>query len=120
MATLLNVEWVDGRLEKTWSHLGDDGRKKVTVEVIQDVEPAIDSAKALAQSSKRDSLLRFKAHVTGTQLEDACRIECKVWGIPFYECFREVMQGKTDRAKKVWAMLTEGRDYAKLQAKYWK
>jgi hypothetical protein len=120
MATLLSAEWVNGRLEKTWAHLGEDNRKKITVEVIEDVEPAIDNAKFLAENVKRDSVLRFKAHVSGTQLEDACRIECKIWGVKFHECFREVMQGKTDRAKKVWAMLTEGRDYAKLQAKHWK
>jgi hypothetical protein len=120
MATLLSQEWVGGRLERTWVHLGDDGRKKLTVEVVQDVEPAIENAKALAQTASRESSFRFKANVTATQIEEACRIQSKVWGVPFRECFSEVMQGKTDRAKRVWRTFTEGRDYAKLQAKHWK
>jgi|SRR4249919_1310544 len=120
MATLLSAEWNGGRLEKTWSHIGDDGRKKITVEVVQDAEPAIDHAKRAAQSANRDSFLRFKANVTGTQLEEACRIESKIWGVSLRECFSEVMQGKTDRAKSVWRTLTEGRDFAKLQARHWR
>ena len=120
MATLLSAEWVNGRLEKTWLHVGDDGRKKVTVETVQNVTPAIENAKVHGQSVNKDSFLRFKANVTGTQLEDACRIASTQWGIKFSECFREVMQGRTDRAKSVWRLLTEGRDYAKLQAKHWR
>ena len=120
MKRLLSEEWVGGRLEKTWCHWGDDGRKKITVEVVQDVEPAMENAKFIAQNVDRKSDFRFMAHVTGTQIEDACRIASKLWGIPFRECFSEVMQGKTDRAKGIWRTLTEGRDYAKLQAKHWK
>lgn len=120
MATLLSAEWVGGRLEKTWSHEGDDGRPKITVETVQDVAPAMENAKVLGQSIKHDRFLRFKANVAGTHLEDACRIAAVVWGVKFSECFREVMQGRTDRAKGVWRTLTEGRDYAKLQAGYWK
>jgi hypothetical protein len=120
MATLLSAEWVNGCLEKTWAHLGEDGRKKVTTEVVHDVEPSIEDAKFHAENVNTNSDFRFKANVSGVQLAETCRIECKVWGISFLECFQEVMQHKTDRAKKVWAMLTEGRDYAKLQAKHWK
>lgn len=120
MATLLSQEWNDGRLEKTWLHIGDDGRKKITVEVLQDVVPVMESAKTLAQNADRKSMLRFKAHVTSTQLEAACRIEAKLWGVKFHECFREVMQNKTDRAKRVWKTLTEGSDHAKLQARYYR
>src|SRR5262245_28056923 len=120
MATLLSQEWVGGRLERTWSHWGDDGRKKVTHEVVQDAEPVIDNAKMLAQNQSSESFLRFKANVTGTQLEDACKIESKLWGVKLHECFREVMQNKTDRAQRVWRLLTEGSDFAKLQARHWK
>lgn len=120
MATLLSQEWVGGRLEKTWLHIGDDGRRKITTEVIQDCEPIFDNTKVLAQNQSSKSMLRFKANVPGTSIEDACRIEAKRWGVSFRECFSEVMQGKTDRAKSVWKILTEGRDYAKMQAKYWK
>jgi hypothetical protein len=120
MATLLSQEWIGGRLEKTWVHIGEDGRKKITVETVQDVAPVMEDAKALSQNVNRNSVLRFKAHVTGTQLEEACRIASKVWGITFRDCFSEVMQGKTDRAKGIWRTLTEGRDFAKLQARYWK
>jgi hypothetical protein len=115
MATLLSQEWVGGRLERTWAHDG-----KITVEVQQDVDPVFDHAKMLAQTQRRDGFLRFKGHVPGTMLEEACRIKSKLWGIPFRECFREVMEGKTGRAKSVWRTLTEGRDFAKLQARYWR
>jgi hypothetical protein len=120
MATLLSQAWVGGRLERTWSHIGDDGRKKVTTEVVQDCEPAIENAKLLAQNQNRNSLLRFKANVPGTSVEHACRIQAKLWGVKFHECFREVMQNKTDRAQRVWRMLTEGSDYSKLQARHWR
>ena len=115
MATLLSEEWVGGRLERTWAH-----DNKLTVEVVQDVEPVMEHAKVLAQNASRSSSLRFKAHVTGTQLEEACRIASAQWGMTFRECFSEVMQAKTDRAKSVWNNLTEGRDFAKLQAGYWR
>lgn len=120
MATLLSKEFVGGRLEKTWAHWGDDGRKKVTHETIQDCEPAIENAKMLAQNQSSKSILRFKANVPGVMVEDACRIQCKLWGVKFHECFREVMQGRTDRAQRVWRTLTEGSDYSKLQARHWK
>ena len=120
MATLVGMEWVDGRLHKTWAHIGEDGRKKLTIETVQDVEPAMEHAKAMAQNANPKSFLRFKANVTGTHIEDACRIACKQWGISFQECFREVMQGKSDCAKSVWRTLTEGRDFAKLQARHYK
>ena len=120
MARLMSQEWVGGRLEKTWAHFGDDGRKKITVEVFQNVDPVIENAKVIAQNVNGTSSFRFKANVTATQIEDACRIQSKVWGVSFRECFSEVMQGKTDRAKCVWRTFTEGRDYAKLQAKHWK
>lgn len=121
MAKLVAVEQIGGgRFERWWTHEGDDGRKKLTVETVQDAEPAIDNAKALAENTDRKSLLRFKANVTATQLEEACRIAAKLWGQPFPETFREVMQAKTDRAKSVWRNLTEGRDFRKLQAKHWK
>ena len=120
MATLLDREWVNGRLEKSWLHIGEDGRTKITTEVIQDCEPAMDDAKLHAQNSRSSVLGKFKANVCGVHIEEACRIRCKAWGISFQECFREVMQGRTDRAKEVWKALTEGRDFAKLQAGHWK
>ena len=120
MATLLDKEWVGGRLEKTWSEIGDDGRLKLIHEVIQDCEPAMDEAKLLGQHAKPTVLGRFKANVCGVHIEEACRIRCKAWGISYQECFREVMQGRTERAKDVWKALTEGRDFAKLQASHWK
>lgn len=120
MATLLSQRWVNGRLERDWSHIGDDGRKKVTHEVIQDCEPIIDNAKFLAQNQSRRSMMRFKAHVAGTSIEAASRIQAKLWGVKQHEAFAEIMQAKTDRAKRVWNVLTEGSEYSKLQARYWK
>jgi hypothetical protein len=78
MKRLLGMEWVGGRLEKTWCHYGDDGRKKITVECIQDVEPAMDEAKFIAQNRSGKSDLRFVANVAGTHVEDACRIACNL------------------------------------------
>lgn len=120
MATLLDKEWVGGRLERTWSDIGDNGKRRFVHETVQDVEPAMDDAKLHAQNHKDSVLGRFVANVTGVQLEEACRIECKLWGVSFRECFSEVMQSKTDRAQRVWRMLTKGRDFAKLQASYWR
>lgn len=120
MATLLSQAWVGGRLERMWLHIGDDGRKKVTTEVVQDCEPVIDNAKTLAQNQSRKSMLRFKANVPGTSIEDAARINCKLWGVKQHEAFAEIMQARTDRAKRVWNVLTEGSDYAKLQARHWR
>lgn len=119
MARLIAVEDIGGRVERHWVHEGDDGRKKITVETIQDVEPAIDEAKALTEATRKGGF-RFKANVSATHLEEACRIASRLWGQKFPETFREVMQAKTDRAKGVWRELTEGRDFRKLQAKHWK
>ena len=115
MATLLGTEVNGGRLERTWAHDG-----KLTVEVVQDVEPVIENAKLMAQHSRETVLGRFKANVTFTQLEEACRINCKLWGVSLRECLSEVMRGKTERAQRVMRTLTEGSDYAKLQARHWR
>lgn len=120
MARLLDRQWNGGRLEKAWSFIGDDGRLKLGTEVIQDVEPAMEDAKLHAQNARPSVLGRFKANIPGVMLEEACRIHSKLWGIPFRECFSEVMQGKTDRAQKVIKTLTEGRDFAKLQARHYR
>ena len=114
---LLGIEQLDGRLEKAWSHVGDDGRQKITIEIVQDVAPILRSIERQAKEQSSKSDLHFKASIPVTMIDDASKINAKLWGITVKDAFSELIQQKTDRAKRALKLLTEGRDFRKLQAK---
>lgn len=114
---LLEAEFYNGRTHKYWLHPSESGKgNAITVETTQDVSPIIKDVKAIAQAGKGKDF-RFKATIPSTMIEEAARINSKRWGITVRAAFTELVKGKTDRAKREMKILTEGRDFRKLQAK---
>lgn len=118
MAKLLSQTNIGGRLEKTWMHSGSHGQKQFTIEVVQDVAPVL---KRLEREAKHNSFRDFKlkADLPLTMIDDLSKISAKTWGISVREAFSEIMSQKSDRGRKALKLLTEGRDYRKLQAKHY-
>lgn len=116
MKRLLGVENIGGRVQKDWLHIGNDGRERITTETVQDVEPIIKATKVMSDAQSGRSWIRFKANIPITLLEETCRLAAIDWGVRTRDAFREVMEGKTDRSQRLIKMLTEGRDFRKLQA----
>lgn len=114
---LLETEHFNGRRHRYWLHPSERGKgNAITVETTQDVAPIIKQVKSIAELGKSKDF-RFKATIPGTMLEDAAKINAKRWGISVRAAFTELVKGKTDRAKREMKVLTEGRDFRKLQAK---
>lgn len=112
---LLATENIGGRIERWWLHAGDDGRDKITVETVQDVEPVFNHVTHRRDDPKgRD--LRYVATIPATVIEELTRIHAERWGIKRSDAFREIMGNQTDRAQKIWLDLLQGRDYRKFQA----
>ena len=112
---LLGEERNGDCIDRYWLHQGDDGNDRITVETVQDAEPSMDRAKVLKGTGGKD--FRFKASIPGVVVNEVARISARTWGLKTSEAFAELVQGQTDRAKKVWKMLTEGRDFSKFQAR---
>lgn len=119
MKKLLEQTAEAGRVQKSWLHYGEDGREKVTVEHKQDVEPVINYVKTVAQSQNNKGMLRYKATVDFTHMDDISKQCSQSWGVSVREAFSEIMQGKTGRAQRALKTLTEGRDFRKLQAQHY-
>lgn len=115
MKKLLGVEQSGGCTTRYWQHFGDDGRKKITVETVEDGEVAIRRAKNYSQNRGGD--IRYVASIPVTMVDKISRIKAAEWGMTTRDAFAEIVSSRTDRAKGVWRTLTTGRDHAKLQAK---
>jgi len=119
MAKLLDQTVAGDRVEKTWLHTGDDGRNKLTVEHVEDVEPVFKQVKQIAQTQTSKGLLHHKASIPATVIDETCKINASLWGVSVREAFAELIQQKTKRSKSTLKMLTEGRDYRKFQSQYY-
>src|SRR3546814_10593245 len=76
MKRLLSKENVGGREELWWLHTGDDGKDRITVETVQDVEPILDQNKReFAAASDRFGKGSFHkvATIPSTVIEEICR-----------------------------------------------
>jgi len=116
MKRLLGAERVGGRDEYWYLHTGDDGKDRITVETIQDVEPVFDYVKLAANARGRKGDIRYKATIPFTMVDDLAKTSAALWGVSVSDAFAEIMGGKSDRAQKALRVLTDGRDYRKLQA----
>jgi hypothetical protein len=96
MAKLLGTEFNHPRTDRYWLHTGDKGQDCITVETIEDCEPAIEANKQQYNnpSSSKDGGLRKIASIPGTVIMELSRIN-KI-------SFRELMLGKTDRSQHIW------------------
>lgn len=100
MKRLLSTENVGGRTELWWLHTGDDGKDRITVETVQDVEPILDQNKreyAAASQSFGKGAFHKIATIPSTVIEEICRIK--------NISFAELMQAKTDYAQHIWKHL---------------
>ena len=118
MARLLGVEQHGPYTEKWWLHTGDDGKDRITIETIQDVEPIFKSVKIRSQGETSKDL-KLIASIPGNIINEVCRVNAAKWGIRPSEVMAELVKNRTDRSKATWKMLTQGRDFRKLQAQHY-
>lgn len=117
MAKHLGSDRAVDRVDHWWLHTGDDGKDRITVQTVQPSDPIIDAVKRLSDMPiDRSSSFRFKAKLPVTLIEEASRVKAAEWGLRPREAFAEIMSSNTDRAKRVWKVLSEGSDYRKFQA----
>lgn len=116
---LLGTEQNGALTEKYWRHVGEDGREKITVQSTQDVAPVFDLVKERAQAPRTGESLHL-GEVPEVLINDFCYKYANLWGLRPHQVLKELMKGKTDRAKKVWKLLLRDRDYRKLQAKHYR
>lgn len=114
MKKLLASENIGGRIQKWWAHFGDDGRKKITVETVQEIDPIFDQVRRNSETAPEG--FHFRGTIPATLIDEICKIKSADWGLNATEAYAEIMGNKTDRAKAVWKMLLEDIDYRKLQA----
>lgn len=111
MKELMGAESSNGIIERHWLH-EDGGRKLLTVERIQDVEPILKRNKQEFNSASKSygrSELQKVASIPAIILERACKIhEIK---------FPELMACKSDKAKKIWNELLNSRDFTAFRTK---
>lgn len=109
-----------GNLTNTdYLHTGDRGQSVITTVTTEDANPVFHKAKLLAQSAKSGGDYKYKASISQNMINEACVQASTTWGITRREAFSELIGAKTDRAKAVWKILTEGRDFRKMQAKHY-
>lgn len=106
---LLDRETNLGITSETWAHDG-----KITVVTTSDASKAFKKAKQLSQS-RPDKDFMFSASIDANVVNDISYTAAKNWGVSAREAFAELMAAKTDRSKKLWRILTKGRDYRKFQ-----
>tara|TARA_R110000737_G_scaffold352232_2_gene397387 strand:- start:3975 stop:4334 length:360 start_codon:yes stop_codon:yes gene_type:complete len=115
----MGVEQLGNLTNTDYLHTGDRGQKVITTVTTEDATPVFHKAKLLAQSVKSGGDYKYKASISENMMNEACNQSAKTWGISRREAFAEIMGGKTDRAKSLWKILTEGRDFRKMQAKHY-
>jgi len=93
----------------------DGGKKMFTVLQTEDVAPVMKRSKILKEIKGKDKEFRYKASIPRNVFEEACKLSAAYWGVTKADAFREITSGRTDRAKKVLMVLTEGRDFRKFQ-----
>jgi len=113
---LIGVEKSGALIHKTWLHTDGAGDDVFTTETIQDVAPVIASVKNDVLRGKGKDF-RLKAKIPLNLINETCYKTAVLWGVQPADVMAELMNSKTDRSKKVWKLLTEGRDFSKLQAR---
>jgi len=115
---LLGVDRNGVLTERTWMHVGDDGRDKLTTEIIQDVEPVFKKTKELAENGRTKDF-HYMGSIPLNVINGVSHNLAATWGVSVKNAYAEFTNGKTDRAKAVWRMLLKSRDFRKFQAKYY-
>lgn len=111
MKKLMGAEVVNGVTERHWIH-ENGGKRLLTIERSQDVVAILKSNKQEFNSASKGfgkSDMQKVASIPAVVLEEACRVH-KIK-------FAELIQAKTDRAKKLWNELLNGRDFTAFRTK---
>ena len=111
MKTLMGVESSNGVIERHWMH-EDGGKKLLTVERIQDVEPILKKNREEFNSASKSygrSEMQKVASIPSVILENACKLHSIK--------FSELMACKTEKAKSIWNELLNGRDFTAFRTK---
>ena len=116
---IMGVEQSGTLTHTDYLHTGDSGQKVLTTVTSEDANPVFHKTKLLAQSAKSGGDYKYKASISQNMINEACAQAARTWGISRREAFSELIGAKTDRAKAVWKILTEGRDFRKMQAKHY-
>jgi hypothetical protein len=111
---LLGEEKVGALTERWWLHTGDDGKDRITVQTVEDVESVLD-ANRRAYNDAPQAFGRGAFHKVASIPEvvigEVCRIHAERWGCGQAEVFRELMTNKTDRAQRVWRNLLNAQEF---------
>lgn len=109
MAKLISQERNGHKVERWWLHVGDDGREKITLETIEDVEPILENNKRLYNEKPVDHpvLGRRVASIPQTIMEELCRIH-KI-------SFAELMDKNNDRGQHIIQSVVNNPDLGKLR-----
>lgn len=98
MARLIGTEVNGGRLDRYWLHVGDDGNDRITITTTEDVEPLVEANRREFNDApgrfERKPAFRRVARIPGVAIMELARVN-KI-------SFRELMLGKSDRAKQLW------------------
>ena len=76
-------------------HTGESGQTQFTVEMVEDPNPAFEKAEYLAKTQSSKSDFRYKATVTGNMLDEASKVNSKLWGCSVKDAFAE-LRHRTD------------------------
>lgn len=109
---LLGETPVLGGVQKDWLHVGEDGKDRITVETIVDVEPILRrnaAEMATSSSSYMKGDLHKVASIPAIVLEETARVHQISFG--------ELMNGKSDKAKSIWNSLLNGREFQAFRTK---
>ena len=99
MTKLIGTEVHGGRIDRYFLHTGDDGKDRITVQSTEDAQALLDANQRQYNDAptgrfQRKDNLRKIASFNETTITEICRIH-KI-------SFRELMIGKSCRAKDIW------------------
>jgi hypothetical protein len=111
MKKLMDAENLNGVIERHWIHeVG--GEKFLTIERVQDVAPILKKNREEMNSASKSygkSEMQKVASIPAVILENACKLHAIK--------FAELMACKTDKARKIWNELLNGRDFTAFRTK---
>lgn len=112
MKKLLHAENNGGKIERWWEHYDNDGKTLLTVESVQDATPIIEANKREFNSAHgRHGDMSKVATIPALVVESTAKGCAQMWGTTTAAAYREIAEGKTDRAAQVWRELLNAREF---------
>jgi hypothetical protein len=112
MKKLIHAENNGGKIERWWEHYDNSGNKLLTVESLQDATEIIEANKREYNASHgRHGDLSKVATIPALVIENTAKGCAGVWNTSTAAAYREIVEGKTDRAAMVWRELLNAREF---------